>query len=47
VDRCPYCPDNRYEDWKLDDAAGQGIDAVRPIRDEAACIEALIKSLDA
>ncbi|MBL7495268.1 heat-shock protein HtpX, partial [Frankia sp. CNm7] len=23
----------RYEDWKLDDPAGQGLDAVRPIRD--------------
>ena len=33
-DTCPYIPGKRYEDWKLDDPAGQGIDAVRPIRDE-------------
>ena len=33
-DACPYFPGKRYEDWALDDPAGQGIDAVRPIRDE-------------
>ena len=33
-DTCPYVPGKRYEDWKLDDPAGQGIEAVRPIRDE-------------
>jgi len=33
-DACPYYPGTRYEDWQLDDPAGQGIDAVRPIRDE-------------
>jgi arsenate reductase len=33
-DECPYFPGKRYLDWKLDDPAGQGIDAVRPIRDE-------------
>ncbi|AFU01564.1 arsenate reductase ArsC [Nocardia brasiliensis] len=33
-DACPYFPGKRYLDWKLDDPAGQGIDAVRPIRDE-------------
>ena len=33
-DACPYYPGKRYEDWKLDDPAGQGIDAVRPIRDD-------------
>ncbi len=33
-DVCPSFPGKRYEDWKLDDPAGQGIDAVRPIRDE-------------
>jgi protein-tyrosine-phosphatase len=33
-DTCPYFPGKRYLDWKLDDPAGQGIDAVRPIRDE-------------
>jgi len=33
-DACPIFPGKRYEDWDLDDPAGQGIDAVRPIRDE-------------
>lgn len=33
-DTCPYYPGKRYEDWELADPAGQGIDAVRPIRDE-------------
>lgn len=33
-DACPYFPGKRYEDWKLDDPAGQGIEAVRTIRDE-------------
>jgi protein-tyrosine-phosphatase len=33
-DACPYYPGKRYEDWVLDDPAGQGIDAVRLIRDE-------------
>ena len=33
-DACPIFPGKRYEDWVLDDPAGQGIDAVRPIRDE-------------
>jgi len=33
-DACPYYPGKRYEDWKLDDPAGQGIDPVRVIRDE-------------
>lgn len=33
-DTCPYVPGKRYEDWPLDDPAGQGVDAVRPIRDE-------------
>jgi arsenate reductase len=33
-DTCPYVPGKRYEDWKLDDPAGQGIEAVRPIRDQ-------------
>lgn len=33
-DACPYFPGKRYEDWKLEDPAGQGIDAVRTIRDE-------------
>jgi protein-tyrosine-phosphatase len=33
-DTCPYYPGKRYEDWVLQDPAGQGIEAVRPIRDE-------------
>lgn len=33
-DVCPYFPGKRYEDWVLDDPAGQGVEAVRPIRDE-------------
>ena len=33
-DACPIFPGKRYEDWTLDDPAGQGIEAVRPIRDE-------------
>ena len=33
-DTCPIYPGKRYEDWTLDDPAGQGVDAVRPIRDE-------------
>lgn len=33
-DVCPIFPGKRYLDWKLDDPAGQGIDAIRPIRDE-------------
>jgi arsenate reductase len=32
-DACPYFPGTRYLDWPLDDPAGQGIEAVRPIRD--------------
>lgn len=45
-DACPFFPGKRYEDWKLDDPAGQGIDAVRPIRDEIrARIERLVAEL--
>ena len=33
-DTCPYYPGKRYLDWVLDDPAGQGVEAVRPIRDE-------------
>ena len=33
-DACPFFPGTRYEDWELDDPAGQGIEEVRPIRDE-------------
>ncbi len=45
-DACPFYPGKRYEDWKLDDPAGQGVDAVRPIRDEIERrIEALLAEL--
>ena len=33
-DTCPIFAGKRYEDWQLDDPAGLGIDAVRPIRDD-------------
>jgi arsenate reductase (thioredoxin) len=33
-DACPIFPGKRYEDWALADPAGQGIESVRPIRDE-------------
>jgi len=33
-DACPFYPGKRYLDWKLDDPAGQGVESVRPIRDE-------------
>jgi arsenate reductase (thioredoxin) len=33
-DACPVFPGKRYEDWRLDDPAGQGVESVRPIRDE-------------
>ncbi len=41
-DTCPYFPGTRYEDWPLDDPAGQGLEAVRPIRDE---IERRVRAL--
>lgn len=45
-DACPFFPGKRYEDWKLDDPAGQGIESVRPIRDEIkGRIEALLAAL--
>ena len=45
-DACPIFPGKRYEDWELDDPAGQGIEAVRPIRDDIrGRIEALIAEL--
>jgi protein-tyrosine-phosphatase len=45
-DTCPFYPGKRYEDWVLDDPAGQGIQAVRPIRDEIrARVEQLIAEL--
>ncbi len=33
-DTCPYYPGKRYEDWVLDDPAGQGIDTVREVCDQ-------------
>ncbi|WP_418275179.1 arsenate reductase ArsC [Isoptericola jiangsuensis] len=46
-DACPIFPGKRYEDWKLDDPAGQGIDAVRPIRDDIERrVRELLASLD-
>lgn len=46
-DTCPVFPGKRYEDWELDDPAGQGIEAVRPIRDEIRRrVEQLIAELD-
>jgi arsenate reductase (thioredoxin) len=41
-DACPVFPGKRYEDWVLDDPAGQDVDAVRPIRDE---IERRVRAL--
>ena len=41
-DACPIFPGKRYEDWDLDDPAGQDVDAVRPIRDE---IERRVRAL--
>lgn len=41
-DTCPVLPGKRYEDWALEDPAGQGVHAVRPIRDE---IKARVRAL--
>ena len=41
-DTCKYYPGKRYEDWQLDDPAGQGIESVRLIRDE---IESRVRQL--
>lgn len=41
-DTCPIFPGKRYLDWVLDDPAGQGVEAVRPIRDE---IERRVRAL--
>lgn len=46
-DTCPYFPGKRYEDWPLDDPAGQDVKAVRPIRDEIERrVRALLADLD-
>ena len=45
-DVCPVFPGKRYEDWVLEDPAGQGVESVRPIRDEIRRrIEALIDDI--
>jgi arsenate reductase len=36
-DACPVLPGKRYLDWDLEDPAGRGVEAVRPIRDEIEC----------
>jgi arsenate reductase len=41
-DACPVFPGKRYLDWQLEDPAGQGVEAVRPIRDE---IEVRVRTL--
>jgi arsenate reductase (thioredoxin) len=41
-DACPIFPGKRYLDWELEDPAGQGVESVRPIRDE---IERRIRGL--
>jgi protein-tyrosine-phosphatase len=47
-DTCPYFPGKTYLDWPLDDPAGQGIDGVRPIRDEIRNkVKDLIAEIDA
>ncbi|MEU0170239.1 arsenate reductase ArsC [Streptomyces iakyrus] len=45
-DTCPVFPGKRYLDWQLEDPAGQGVEAVRPIRDEIkVLVEGLIKEI--
>lgn len=45
-DACPVFPGKRYEDWELDDPAGQDADAVRRIRDDIRSrVEGLLSSL--
>ncbi|MEE1795938.1 arsenate reductase ArsC [Streptomyces sp. BE308] len=45
-DTCPVFPGKRYLDWRLEDPAGQGVAAVRPIRDEIkAMVEGLIREI--
>ena len=47
-DACPVFPGKKYLDWALEDPAGKGVEAVRPIRDEIRQrIEALIAEIDA
>lgn len=45
-DSCPIFPGKRYEDWELEDPAGQSLESVRPIRDDIKSrIQALIAEL--
>src|SRR5699024_8380552 len=45
-DACPICPGKRYEDWQLEDPAGQRIEAVRAIRDDIkARVQQLVSEL--
>ena len=45
-DACPYVPGRRYEDWKVDDPAGQDLETVRRIRDDIrARVERLVAEL--
>ncbi|MEV6667384.1 arsenate reductase ArsC [Streptomyces nigra] len=47
-DACPVFPGKQYLDWVLEDPAGQGVEAVRPIRDEIRTrVEALVAEIDA
>ena len=47
-DTCPYYPGKIYLDWPLQDPAGQGVDFIRPIRDEIkGLVEGLISQIDA
>ena len=47
-DECPFFPGKTYLDWPLEDPAGQGVEAIRPIRNEIRSkIEDLIAEIDA
>jgi protein-tyrosine-phosphatase len=47
-DACPYFPGKTYLDWPLDDPAGKGVEAVRPIRDRIGeLVTALVAEIDA
>jgi arsenate reductase (thioredoxin) len=41
-DSCPIFPGKRYEDWDVEDPAGQDVEHVRPVRDD---IESRVKAL--
>lgn len=47
-DACPFYPGKKYLDWKLEDPAGQSVEAIRPIRDEIRnLVENLVAEIDA